>query len=391
MFISRQSQSVVVYLLSAYLLVSPVYALPLVRSGGVLPVARPLLVPAITAAHQGTEVLVKFRESAARGWREEVRRNYGDESVQMISGPAQVERLTLKPGLDVAQTLAELQQLTSVVEWVEPNYLVQVASGRTGAREMGRESARRPSAPPVARSPRRAVSLSPLVAIIDTGIAASHPRLRRHLAAGWNVITDTATVNDDNGHGTQMAGIITRVHRQARLLPLKALDADGVGAISAVIAAMDRAVASHAQVILYSFGTEGKSQALLEAIQRAEMAGVVVVTAAGNDGQDLARVPQYPAAFTAPNLLTVAASNQKRELADFSNYGALAQVAAPGVDVATTTRPNALTRISGTSASAAYVAGVASRLKAVRPWVSATTVKQSIVRSARNLPALDAK
>ena len=69
----------------------------------------------------------------------------------------------------------------------------------------------------------------------------------------------------------------------------------------------------------------------------------------------------------------------------------LAQVAAPGVDVATTTRPNALTRISGTSASAAYVAGVASRLKAVRPWVSATTVKQSIVRSARNLPALDAK
>ena len=53
-------------------------------------------------------------------------------------------------------------------------------------------------------------------------------------------MTDTAAVNDDNGHGTNMAGIIARVHPQARLLPLKALDAEGVGTISAVVAAMER-------------------------------------------------------------------------------------------------------------------------------------------------------
>ena len=227
--------------------------------------------------------------------------------------------------------------------------------------------------------------------MIDTGVAAAHPRLRAHLVAGWNVLTDTAAVQDDNGHGTQMAGIIARVHPQARILPLKALDGEGIGAVSAVITAMDRAVAEHAQVILYSFGTEGKSQALLEAIQRAEKSGVVVVTAAGNDGQDLAHAPQYPAAFQAPNLLTVAASNAKQELADFSNYGALAQVAAPGVDVATTTPAHAFTRISGTSASAAHVAGIASRLKAVRPWVSAPTILQSIMRSARKLPSFEGK
>jgi hypothetical protein len=105
----------------------------------------------------------------------------------------------------------------------------------------------------------------------------------------------------------------------------------------------------------------------------------------------LARVPQYPAAFDAPNLVTVAAVNGQQELADFSNYGQAAQVAAPGVDIRTTTRPNQFTRISGTSASAAHVAGVASRLKAVRPWVSAATIKQSLVQGARKLMALEGK
>jgi subtilisin family serine protease len=348
-----------------------------------LPLPKPLPVPIFKATHQAGELLIKFKASAPVTLQEEVRTNYGSDAARFLSGRAGVERLSLKAGVDVATAISELPQLTAVVEWVEPNYLVQVArwkegeKGRTGAREKGR------------KAPRAAIT----VAVIDTGIAAAHPRLQAHLSktGGWNFVNDTATSSDDNGHGTQMAGIITRVHPQARLLPLKALDAEGIGSIAAVVAAMDAAVAAHAQVILYSFGTEGKSNALLEAIQRAERAGVVVVTAAGNDSQDLARVPQYPAAFDAPNLVTVAAVNAQRELADFSNYGQAAQVAAPGVEIRTTTHPNRFTRISGTSASAAHVAGVASRLKAVRPWVSAATIKQSLMQGARKLPALTGK
>ncbi len=373
----RKFHATVVSLLIVSLIYSPLFALPMGRSNLLLPLPKPLPAPVIKAAHQANELLVKFKDSAPASLSQQVRTSWSAEPSSPLSGRSNLERLTLKPGLKVAQAVADLSQLTAVVEWVEPNYRVQVDS-RTTAGQARPNQLRRAKVGAVA---------GPLVAIIDTGIVAAHPRLRSHLTDGWNVLTDTAAVNDDNGHGTQMAGIITRVHPPARLLPLS----EGIGAVSAVIAAMDRAVAEHAQVILYSFGTDGKSQALLEAIQRAEMSGVVVVTAAGNDGQDLARVPQYPAAFQAPNLLTVAASNQAQALADFSNYGALAQVAAPGVDVKTTTRPNRFTRISGTSASAAYVAGVASQLKAVRPWVSAVTIKQSIVRSARKLPALDGK
>ncbi len=343
--ISRRVQSVIVNLLSCGLIYSPLLALPVARTNVVLPSPKPLPPRVIKAAHKPAELLVKFKDGAPARLSQQVRTSWGAEPSQPLPGRSHLERLTLQPGLDVAQAVADLQQLTSVVEWVEPNYLVQVDSRTpTSSRRKSRW-----------RTPKPAASDAPLVALIDTGISTAHPRLRSHLAAGWNFLTDTAAVNDDNGHGTQMAGIIARVHPQARLLPLKALDADGIGAISAVITAMDRAVAQHAAVILYSFGTEGKSQALLEAIQRAEMSGVMVVTAAGNDGQDLARVPQYPAAFQAPNLLTVAAVTKQNQLADFSNYGVLAQVAAPGVDVATTTRSNAFTRISGTSASAAYV------------------------------------
>jgi YD repeat-containing protein len=378
-------QSILVHVLSLSLIYSPMLAAPIAVPQRIIPALKRLPIPVILAVHEPGELLVKFKDNAPLMMREQVRTNYGGMSARMVSGSSQIERLTLNSGQDVAQAIAELQQLAAVVEWVEPNYQVQTETTRKAA-DKGRKinAATR-------RRKERTVATSPLVAVIDTGISATHPDLRSHQVAGWNVLTDTADTNDDNGHGTQMAGIIAQVHPQARLLPLKALDGAGVGAVSAVVAAMDRAVAQHAAVILYSFGTDGKSNALLEAIQRAEKSGVVVITAAGNDGQDLATAPQYPAAFTAANLLTVAASNAKAELADFSNYGQAAQVAAPGVGVKTTTPAHAFTRISGTSASAAYVAGVASRLKAVRPWVSAPTIIQSITRSAQQLPALTGK
>ncbi len=269
-------QALGVSLLSFGLISAPLMALPVARTAVLLPPPKPLPLLVIKAAHKPTELLVKFKDTAPASLTQQVRTSWSAEPSQSLPGGSRVERIALKAGLDVAQAIADLQQLTAVVEWVEPNYLVTVET-------RGKRAGQRENASSVARSPHRSRALSPLVAVIDTGIATSHPRLRTHLVDGWNFLTDTAAISDDNGHGTQMAGIITRVHPQARLLPLKALDAEGVGAISAVITAMEAAVQQHAQVILYSFGTAGKSQALLEAIQRAETAGVVVVTAAGID------------------------------------------------------------------------------------------------------------
>src|SRR5205085_11507075 len=107
------------------------------------------------------------------------------------------------------------------------------------------------------------------------------------------------------------------------------LDATGSGAISDVVEAMDYAVAHGAGVINCSFGTSGFSQALLDAINRAGTAGVLVVASAGNSSQDLTSAPYYPASYSAGNLISVAATTNYDGLANFSNWGATSvQIAA---------------------------------------------------------------
>ncbi|MEP7340786.1 MAG: S8 family serine peptidase, partial [Acidobacteriota bacterium] len=185
---------------------------------------------------------------------------------------------------------------------------------------------------------------------------------------------------------------ITGVMWKASILPLKALDATGSGAISDVVEAMDFAVAHGAAVINCSFGTSGFSQSLLDAINRAATAGVLVVASAGNSGQDLTNAPYYPAGYSAGNLISVAATTNYDQLAGFSNYSAtLVQIAAPGVDVLTTTPGGNYGLISGTSAAAPLVVGVAGLLKTMRSWVSAQTLKQSLMDGARKVGALNGR
>ena len=256
------------------------------------------------------------------------------------------------------------------------------------------------------------------VAIIDTGLDVSHSDLKANVfrnlrefngtaaldddqngyvddRIGWNFVANTNNVTDDNGHGTHMAGIVAAVGNNnvgisgvmwnASILPLKALDAQGTGTISDVVEAIDYAIAQKVSVILCAFGTDGNSKALKEAIDRAAMSGIIVVTSAGNDGQNLHDSPQFPACYTSLNLLTVAASGNTDNIATFSNYGQGAHIAAPGVDILTTGIGDTYGNITGSSASAALGAGVAGLLKSLRPWVSAQAVRASIVQGARQL------
>ncbi|MDX2040107.1 MAG: S8 family serine peptidase, partial [Acidobacteriota bacterium] len=264
-----------------------------------------------------------------------------------------------------------------------------------------------------------------VVAVIDTGVDTRHPDLARNLwsnkreangkknedddrdgyvdnVSGWNFVNDTPNVNDDHGHGTAMAGILaaeTNNHQgiagvmwQASLMPLKALDSTGSGAISDVVEAIDFAVNHGAGVINCSFGTEAFSQSLLDAISRAASSGVLIVASAGNNGWDLSQTPYYPASYAASNLIAVAATNNSDLLATFSNYGANnVHVAAPGIDVLTTYPNNRYVTLTGTSAAAPLVAGVAGLLKSRRGFVSAQWVRKVIVDSARKVPSLNGK
>ncbi|HKX28403.1 MAG TPA: S8 family serine peptidase [Blastocatellia bacterium] len=155
---------------------------------------------------------------------------------------------------------------------------------------------------------------------------------------------------------------------------------------------MDYAAAHGASVINCSFGTEGYSQALLDAIDRAAASGVLVVASAGNQGADLAHTPYYPASYNLGNLIAVAASTNTDQLAEFSNWGAdHVQIAAPGVEIVTTSAGGGYLRLTGTSAAAPLVAGVAGLLKTLRGWVSAQTVKQSLIDGARRSDSLSGR
>src|SRR5262249_61769723 len=94
------------------------------------------------------------------------------------------------------------------------------------------------------------------------------------------------------------------------------------GELAAVLDAMDDAVARRPAVINCSFGVPAYSRAMLDAIKRAESAGIVVVAAAGNNGRDLSKASFYPASYRLPNLISVAATDENNLIAAFSNYSA---------------------------------------------------------------------
>lgn len=206
--------------------------------------------------------------------------------------------------------------------------------------------------------------------------------------------------NDDGGHGTHVAGTIAAaagngfggagVAPGARLMPLRFLDAHGSGTVADAIDAVDYAIARGAKVINASWGGPDFSPALRDAFARAGEAGVTVVTAAGNDGVSNDSSPTYPAAFKLANLIAVAASDRRDELAPFSNFGSSVDVAAPGVGILST-EGSGTALMSGTSMAAPHVAGIAALLGSFRADVGPAEIRAAINTGARKTPALSGR
>lgn len=158
-------------------------------------------------------------------------------------------------------------------------------------------------------------NLSTIIAVIDSGIDFTHPDLVNNQWTnplpgsdgdlhGWDYVTDTGAIRDEQGHGTAVAGIIAAqgnnaagisgVMWRAGLMSLRVLDNTGTGDVANAVEAIDYAVAHGARVINISWGTFGESLVLKDAIERAISHGVVVVCSAGNGGQDIEAAPYYP-------------------------------------------------------------------------------------------------
>ena len=236
-------------------------------------------------------------------------------------------------------------------------------------------------------------SPSAIVAVLDTGVDAKHPDLVHRIVDGYDIIHQQAGIpEDDQGHGTQMAGIIagegqngigiSGVSWNGRVMPVKVLDENGTGTAADVAEGIIYAADHGARVINMSFGGYGYSEMLNDAVQYAHQRNVVLVAGAGNDNTD---APAYPAAY--PNVLAVTATGPQDQKWPGANFGSHVALAAPGVGILTTAVNGGYLYGTGTSHAAAMVSGVAALLKAKDARYSNVQIEKLLQANADDLGA----
>jgi hypothetical protein len=286
-----------------------------------------------------------------------------------------------------------------------------------------------------------------VVAVLDTGVDMNNPELANNIWTNPKEIAGDKIDNDGNGyvddihgwnfvendndvgphfnsgwteagvtHGTVIAGIIGAVGNnlsgiaginwRVKIMPLRILDSSGEGDPANAARAIDYAVANGARVLNFSFVTDEHDVALDEAIARAAKAGVLVVSAAGNNkadgGDDLDKTPMYPACSDGPNtnyVLGVAATDENDLKAQFSDYGTgCVDLSAPGTNIISTQVFNpsimafsSFTRSgwNGTSVAAPMASGVAALMLAANPGLSRESLMQIMIETADPIDAIN--
>ncbi len=201
------------------------------------------------------------------------------------------------------------------------------------------------------------------VGVLDTGINLTHPDLSERIKGSYNAINTLKSANDDNGHGTHVAGVIAAtdneigvigVAPEADLYAIKVLNRQGKGYLSDVIEGLDWAISNNLQVVNMSFGSSSGNDAFREAIIRTYQAGLVMVAAAGNN---YSGAVSFPAAY--PEVIAVSATDVSNNLASFSSVGPEIDFSAPGVSIFSTYKNESYATLSGTSMAAPHVSGAA--------------------------------
>jgi subtilisin family serine protease len=266
------------------------------------------------------------------------------------------------------------------------------------------------------------------IGVIDSGIDSTHPDLRNNLwmnpgedyangAPGYNGIDDdqdgyvdnyfginavdgSGDTKDDYGHGSHVAGIIgavgnngigvAGVNLSVTLVALKIINDEGYGTVADELEAIDYARKIPVQIANMSYGGYDYSEIEKSAIDAAK--NILFVASAGNERNNNDGKASYPASYSLPNMISVAATDSQDNIATFSNYGVKSvHLAAPGVHIYSTVPNNAYAYYSGTSMSAPVVTGVAGLILAKTPSLSAAQVKNRILRNTDPVSGLKDK
>lgn len=262
-----------------------------------------------------------------------------------------------------------------------------------------------------------------LVGVIDTGLDYNHPDIRKNVWTnpgesgldengldkskngiddddngyiddfrGWDFVNNDNDPMDDNQHGTHCAGTIgaignndkgvVGVNWEVSLVGIKFLSGSGTGSLADAVKSIDYATELGAFLTNNSWGGGGYSQAMYDAIERAEKADVLFVAAAGNSGTDNDDQAHYPSNYPLANVIAVAASTEDDKLASFSQYGfESVHLAAPGEDILSTVPGGRYASFSGTSMATPHVAGAAALIKSLYPQLSGEEIKDKILKT----------
>lgn len=261
-----------------------------------------------------------------------------------------------------------------------------------------------------------------VIAVIDTGVDYNHPDLRDNMWVNKAELYGTAGVDDDangivddihganfvdvnnitgdplddHGHGSHCSGTIAGhgndgrgivgVNWKSKIMAVKFLSADGGGTLSGALKAILYANKMGAKIMSNSWGGGGFSQALKDAIHETNTSGALFVAAAGNQSSNNDINPTYPASYEESNIVSVAALDNRGNLANFSNYGQkTVHIAAPGVNIYSSSVSGGYEVMSGTSMATPHVSGVAGLILSHEPNLNAAGIKQRMMSSSRPL------
>ena len=362
------------------------------------------------------EVLVKFREEAPARSVDSLRTRFEATRLATLEGvDVQVWQVPEGRELDITEQL----KAEPAIEYAQPNYVyyaLGIPNDPGFSQQWGLTKVRAPQAWDVTKG-----SDAVTIAIVDSGIDLGHPDLAGKIVAGWDYVDSDSVPQDENGHGTHVAGIaaamtnngvgVAGMSWNAKIMPVRVLNRYGQGYTDQIAAGILWAAQHGAKVINLSLGGVSYDATMQDAINQAYNAGCLVVAAMGNcrTGCEIGSITyinptMYPAADL--HVMAVAATGPSDGYAFYSQYGSHCDIAAPGGDMYTYHDPDGIYStmptydvdlttddyfykhydfLHGTSQATPFVAGLAALVWATNPSLSPDQVQGIIQDTAVDL------